>query len=232
MELWYHLCLTLSIIRYGSRVKRCNPGNGVAPSPTPWCSSYRKGSPSTMVANFTYINTYIFICIYTLLFTDTHIYLYIYIYIHSYLQTQIFIYVHTYIYIYIYIYIHTHTHTHKNFIDLIRKNVNTWKWIGPQGHLFSKLFLFFFNTCFFGIFTSGRLCLMLLLSLIYIVVTVFNEVIILFNFRICVWEFSGCVNVLSWLIYSHTHTHTPHIYIYIYIYIIYIYIYIYIIWKC
>ena len=29
---------------------------GVAPSPTPWCSSYRKGSlrsPSTMVANFT-----------------------------------------------------------------------------------------------------------------------------------------------------------------------------------
>ena len=30
---------------------------GVAPSPTPWCSSYRKGSlrvPSTMVANFTY----------------------------------------------------------------------------------------------------------------------------------------------------------------------------------
>ena len=36
--------LTLSIIRYGSRVKWSNPGNGVAPSPTPWCSSYRKGS--------------------------------------------------------------------------------------------------------------------------------------------------------------------------------------------
>ena len=31
-------------IRYGSRVKWSNPGNGVAPSPTPWCSSYRKGS--------------------------------------------------------------------------------------------------------------------------------------------------------------------------------------------
>ena len=30
--------------RYGSRVKWRNPGNGVAPSPTPWCSSYRKGS--------------------------------------------------------------------------------------------------------------------------------------------------------------------------------------------
>ena len=43
---WYLIppCLTLSIIRYGSRVKWSNPGNGVAPSPTPWCSSYRKGS--------------------------------------------------------------------------------------------------------------------------------------------------------------------------------------------
>ena len=36
------------------------PGKGVAPSPTPWCSSYRKGpfrSPPTMVANFTYISS-------------------------------------------------------------------------------------------------------------------------------------------------------------------------------
>ena len=37
-------CLTLSIIRYGSRVKWRNPEKGVAPLPTPWCSSYRKGS--------------------------------------------------------------------------------------------------------------------------------------------------------------------------------------------
>ena len=36
--------LTLSIIRYESRVKWINPGKGVAPSPTPWCSSYQKGS--------------------------------------------------------------------------------------------------------------------------------------------------------------------------------------------
>ena len=36
--------LTLSIIRYGSRVKWSNPGKGVVPSPTFWCSSYRKGS--------------------------------------------------------------------------------------------------------------------------------------------------------------------------------------------
>ena len=37
-------CLTLDIIRYGSSVKSSNPGKVVAPSPTPWCSSYRKGS--------------------------------------------------------------------------------------------------------------------------------------------------------------------------------------------
>ena len=29
---------------YGSRVKWVNSGEEVAPSPTPWCSSYRKGS--------------------------------------------------------------------------------------------------------------------------------------------------------------------------------------------
>ena len=46
LKKWYLMppCLTLSIIRYGSRVKWSNPGNGVAPSPTHWCSSYRKGS--------------------------------------------------------------------------------------------------------------------------------------------------------------------------------------------
>ena len=36
-------CLTLSVIRYRSRVKWSNPGKGVAPSLTPLCSSYRKG---------------------------------------------------------------------------------------------------------------------------------------------------------------------------------------------
>ena len=37
------LCLTVSIIRYVSRVKWNNPGKGVVPSSTPWCSGYRKG---------------------------------------------------------------------------------------------------------------------------------------------------------------------------------------------
>ena len=36
--------LTLSDIRYVSRVKWSNPGEGVAPSPTPRCNSYWKGS--------------------------------------------------------------------------------------------------------------------------------------------------------------------------------------------
>ena len=36
--------LTLSDIRYVSKVKWSNPGKGVAPSPTPWCSSYWKRS--------------------------------------------------------------------------------------------------------------------------------------------------------------------------------------------
>ena len=45
---WYLMppCLTLSIIRYGSRVKWSNPGKGVAPSPTHWCSKQSKREPS------------------------------------------------------------------------------------------------------------------------------------------------------------------------------------------
>ena len=46
LKKWYLMppCLTLSIIRYGSMVKWSNPEKGVAPFPTLWCSSYRKGS--------------------------------------------------------------------------------------------------------------------------------------------------------------------------------------------
>ena len=47
LKKWYLMipCLTLSIIkRYGLRVKWSNPGKGVVPSPTSWCSSYWKGS--------------------------------------------------------------------------------------------------------------------------------------------------------------------------------------------
>ena len=46
LKKWYLIppCLTLSIIRYRSKVKWSNPGKGVVPSHTPWCSSYHKGS--------------------------------------------------------------------------------------------------------------------------------------------------------------------------------------------
>ena len=46
LKKWYLIppCLTLSIIRYRSRVKWCNPGRRVAPSPTPQRRSYWKGS--------------------------------------------------------------------------------------------------------------------------------------------------------------------------------------------
>ena len=58
LKKWYLMLpyLTLIIIRYRSRVKWSNPGKGVVPFPTPWCSSYWKGNlqvPSTKVANFT-----------------------------------------------------------------------------------------------------------------------------------------------------------------------------------
>ena len=46
LKKWYLTppCLILSIRRYGSRVKWSNPGKGVAPFPTPWCITCRKGS--------------------------------------------------------------------------------------------------------------------------------------------------------------------------------------------
>ena len=34
----------LNTEHYKVRIKWSNPGKGVAPSPTSWCSSYRKGS--------------------------------------------------------------------------------------------------------------------------------------------------------------------------------------------
>ena len=54
-------CLILSIIKYWSRVKWSDPGNRVAPSPTPWCSSYWKGS--LRVALTTVANNYIYMCV-------------------------------------------------------------------------------------------------------------------------------------------------------------------------
>ena len=48
LKKWYlmPICLTLSIIRYGSRVKWNNPEKGVALSPTSWYSKLSKKEPS------------------------------------------------------------------------------------------------------------------------------------------------------------------------------------------
>ena len=65
LKKWYLMppCLTLSIIRYGSRVKWSNPGKGVAPSPTPRCSKLSKREPSghPRLWSPTYIYKYIYI---------------------------------------------------------------------------------------------------------------------------------------------------------------------------
>ena len=60
LKKWYLIypCLTLSITRYISRVKWNNPRKGVMPFPTLRIVAIEKGvsgSPSTTVANFTYL---------------------------------------------------------------------------------------------------------------------------------------------------------------------------------
>ena len=63
---WYLIptCLTLSNIRYVSRVKWSNPGKEVAPSPTLWCSSYWKGSLLVALDYSRQLYLYIYIYIY------------------------------------------------------------------------------------------------------------------------------------------------------------------------
>ena len=80
LKKWYFIspCLTLSIIRYGSRVKWGNPGKAVAPSLTPWCGRYREGSllvTSTTVANllmyvYRSVCIYIHVCMYVCIITN------------------------------------------------------------------------------------------------------------------------------------------------------------------
>ena len=94
-------CLTLSIIRYRSRVKWSNPRKEVVPSPTPQCSNYWKGS-HWVALNYSCQLIYIYI------YMHTHTYhKCIKMYIHSdILQTLIDTHTHTHIYIYIYIFIY------------------------------------------------------------------------------------------------------------------------------
>ena len=88
------ICLTLSIIKYGSRVKWINPAEGVLPSPTPrWCN-YWKGSLQ-VAFNYgrqLYIHVCVCVCVCNwinscdkceICYWTLNIYIYIYIYILS-----------------------------------------------------------------------------------------------------------------------------------------------------
>ena len=96
-------CLTLSIIRYGSRVKWSNPGKGVVPSLHLGAIAIEKGGvrlPSTMAANLPNLNIYVCVCVC------------VYMHMYAYICVSIYICIHICVYIYMYIYIYTHTHTH------------------------------------------------------------------------------------------------------------------------
>ena len=84
---------------------------GVAPSPTPWCSSYRKGS---LWVTLDYGRQLYFIYIHLCMYIHQYIYIYIYwcMYIHKWIYISAYIYISEY-YIYIqeniiYIYIYFH----------------------------------------------------------------------------------------------------------------------------
>ena len=103
---WYLIppCLTLSSIRYVSRVKWSNPGKG-CPSLHLGVVAMEKGafgSPSTTVANFTYIYVYMYMYIWVYIYKYVYIYMCIYIHIYVYIYLYIYMYMCLYIYIYIY----------------------------------------------------------------------------------------------------------------------------------
>ena len=65
-----------------SRVQWSNPGKGVVPSPTPWCSSYRKGILRVTLDYGCQLYLLIVSCLLRKHLVDTIIYIYIYIYIY------------------------------------------------------------------------------------------------------------------------------------------------------
>ena len=103
-------CLTLSNIRYESRVKWSNPGKGIAPYATPRCSSYWEGSLLVTLdydCQFIYIYIYIYI-IQLIPYWSSKLpwFLLNYFYFIRWMYSIYLSYIRTYIYIYIYIYIY------------------------------------------------------------------------------------------------------------------------------
>ena len=97
-----HPCLTLSIIRYGSRVKRGNLGKGVAPSLTP-CSSYRKGNLRVTLDYGRQLYFYLFILIIYLKWLEIFIHLFIHLMAMNYI---IYLVIHLFIHLFVYLIIY------------------------------------------------------------------------------------------------------------------------------
>ena len=102
--------LTLSNIRYVSRVKWINPGKGEVPSPTPWYRSYWKGSLLVALDYGHQLSFFYLLYIYIILSFScvTHIGMgiltYWWISVGVCVSIYLSIYLSIYIYIYIYIY--------------------------------------------------------------------------------------------------------------------------------
>ena len=96
-------CLTFSNRRYLSRVKWNNPEKGVAPSPTPRCSSYLKRNH--LVALDYGLQLYFYI----------YIYIYIYIWVCVCVCVCVCVYISYNLIVYIYIYIYIYIYNNVNF---------------------------------------------------------------------------------------------------------------------
>ena len=108
-----HSCLTLSNIRYVSRIKWSNPGKGVAPSPKPRCSNYWKGSVLGAL-DYGHQLYYIYICVCVCVPVCVRVYVFTSVCVCVFLCIDlsmilicIYIYICTHTHIYIYIYIYT-----------------------------------------------------------------------------------------------------------------------------
>ena len=102
-------CFTLSIIRYGSRVKWSNPRIGVVPSPTPRCSSYWKGS---LLVAFDNGHTLLFLRPFNNGFKTTRNRWHIKTFSEKNFFFHILL-IHTHIHEHLYLRAHTHTHIYK-----------------------------------------------------------------------------------------------------------------------
>ena len=168
--------LTLSIIRYRSRVKWSNPGKGVASSPTPQCCSYWKRSLQVTLDLGHQLYVLLLICkcegqqklwMYASMYTHTHTHIYINIY------KYIYIYMHNYIFVYTSSSLSHRHHTfpwlshtihpyHSSLLTVLpkyilcphRADINKFLWVNQQCHVHVQGSMeephFWVHSCFSG----------------------------------------------------------------------------------